>query len=295
MKCLVTGAGGQLASSLVDRAISSVEVEALSLDELDITNTDQIESVMSRLHPDVILNTAAWTDVDGAESNEEAAMAVNRDGPAFLADACARHGSQLIHVSTDFVFDGSGSRPCRVGDPTAPLGVYGRSKLAGEQMIQDRLGDQAIIVRTAWLHAAHGQNFVRTMLKIMSDRDHIKVVVDQRGTPTSTSSLADAMWELMQKNAGGLFHWTDAGETTWHEFAMAIHAEATSHGLLEHEVEIEAITSDQWPTAAKRPAYSVLDISRSEALLGRSPRPWREELVTVIESLAATNVREPNR
>jgi dTDP-4-dehydrorhamnose reductase len=133
------------------------------------------------------------------------------------------------------------------------------------------------------------------MLKIMSDRDHIKVVVDQRGTPTSTSSLADAMWELMQKNAGGLFHWTDAGETTWHEFAMAIHAEATSHGLLEHEVEIEAITSDQWPTAAKRPAYSVLDISRSEALLGRSPRPWREELVTVIESLAATNVREPNR
>ena len=295
MKCLVTGAGGQLASSLVDRAVPSIQVEAMSVDDLDITNSEQVNSVVARLRPDVIINAAAWTDVDGAESDESSAMAVNRDGPAHLAEACARHGSRLIHVSTDFVFDGSGSRPCRVDDPTAPLGAYGRSKLAGEQAIQDRLGQDAIIVRTAWLYAAHGQNFVRTMLKIMSDRDHIKVVADQRGTPTSTNSLADAMWQLQEGDAKGVFHWTDGGEATWHEFATFIHDTAISNDLLDHEVQIEAITSDQWPTAAKRPHYSVMDISGSEEFLGRSPRPWRDEVAAVVESLAAMEVQRPNR
>ena len=223
MKCLVTGAGGQLASSLVDRAGPSIQIDAVGIDELDITNAEQVEAVVSELRPDVILNAAAWTDVDGAESDEDAAMAVNRDGPAHLADACARHGSRLMHVSTDFVFDGSGSSPCKVEDPTSPLSVYGRSKLAGEKAVRDRLGSEAVIVRTAWLYAAHGRNFVRTMLNVMSQQDHIKVVADQRGTPTSSNSLADAMWQLLDCDAKGLYHWTDAGESTWHEFAMAIH------------------------------------------------------------------------
>ncbi|MCH2153786.1 MAG: dTDP-4-dehydrorhamnose reductase [Phycisphaerales bacterium] len=293
MKCLVTGAGGQLASSLVDRASPSIQIDAIGIDQLDITNAVEVDAAVDHIRPDVILNAAAWTDVDGAESDESLAMAVNRDGPAHLAEACARHGSRLIHVSTDFVFDGSGTTPCRIDDPTSPLTVYGKSKLAGEQAIQERLGAEAVIVRTAWLYAAHGQNFVRTMLKVMSERDHIKVVADQRGTPTSSTSLADAMWQLLDCGATGLYHWTDAGEATWHEFAVAIHEEACSHDLLDHHVEIQAITSDQWPTAAHRPHYSVLDISRSEEILGRSPRSWRQELVDVIRSLAATEVQGP--
>ena len=287
MKCLVTGAGGQLATELVRRAPGGSDVQALDIDTLDITDQSAVDARFDEARPDVVFNAAAWTDVDGAEADEDAAMAVNRDGPAHLAGACARHGSKLVQVSTDFVFDGTGSRPCRINDAPSPLGAYGRSKLAGEVAIRDRLGDSALVVRTAWLYSAHGRNFVRTMLNLMMQRDHLKVVADQRGTPTAAGSLAGALWDLVASGAGGVFHWTDAGEATWHEFAECIRDTARGQGLLDHDVTIEPITTADWPTPATRPAYSVLDITATEALLKRSPRPWSEEVADVIGELAA--------
>ena len=293
MKCLITGAGGQLATELVRRGPRSAELHALDIETLDITSPQQVRDRFKAIQPDVVFNAAAWTDVDGAETNEAVAAAVNRDGAAHLAEACEQHGARLVHVSTDFVFNGLESRPYRIDDPTAPLGAYGRTKLAGEEVVRSRLGDSAIVVRTAWVYAAHGRNFLRTMLDLMSRRDHLKVVSDQRGTPTSAGSLAGALWDLLEADASGLFHWTDGGEATWHEFAGGIHDAARDRGLIDRDVTIEAITTSEWPTPAARPAYSVLDLSHTETVLGRSPRHWREEVHTVIDELAAAAAGEP--
>lgn len=292
MKCLITGAGGQLATELVRHAPRSSELHVLNIETLDITVSQQVQDCFTSIQPDVVFNAAAWTDVDGAETNEEAAAAVNQNGPAHLAEACKQHDARLVHVSTDFVFNGQATRPYRVDDPTDPLCAYGRTKLAGEQAIQTTLGDSAIVVRTAWLYSAHGHNFLRTMLDLMSRRDHLKVVADQRGAPTSAGSLAGALWNLLEADAAGLFHWTDGGEATWCEFAGGIHEAARAGGLLEEEVTIEPIPCSEWPTPATRPAYSVLDVTKTEAVLGRSPRHWREEVQAVIQELAAAAAGE---
>ena len=286
MRCLVTGAGGQLATELVRRAPAGHDVQAMDIDMLDITDRAAVLSCIEDLRPGVVFNAAAWADVDAAEADEDAALAVNRDGPAYLSEACSHHGARLVHVSTDFVFDGMGSRPCRIDDTPSPLGVYGQSKLAGEQAVLECLGDAALVVRTAWLYSAHGQNFVRTMLGLMMQGDHLKVVADQRGTPTAASSLAGVLWELVDLNAGGLLHWTDGGEATWHEFAEFIRDTARQQGLLDHDVVIDPIPSTEWPTRAQRPTYTVLDITVTEDLLKRSPRPWREEVADVVGELA---------
>ncbi|MCH2133842.1 MAG: dTDP-4-dehydrorhamnose reductase [Phycisphaerales bacterium] len=292
MNVLVTGAGGQLATELIRRAPGAAEVEALDIEQLDVTSSSRVRDCLESIRPAVVFNAAAWTDVDGAEANEDEALAVNRDGAAHLADACGEQGIRMVHVSTDFVFDGTSTRPCRIDDPTSPLGAYGRTKLAGEAAVLDRLGDAGLVVRTAWLYAAHGRNFLRTMLNVMSQRDHLKVVADQRGTPTSAASLATALWDLVAAGASGIHHWTDGGETTWHEFAVCIRDTGRAEGLLDHDVTIEAISTSDWPTPATRPAYSVLDTSVTEALLGRSPRPWSEEVRDVIGELAAAAAGE---
>ncbi|MEE2906876.1 MAG: dTDP-4-dehydrorhamnose reductase [Planctomycetota bacterium] len=292
MKCLITGAGGQLATELVQHAPRSAELHALDIETLDITVPQQVRDCFASIQPDVVFNAAAWTDVDGAETNEDVAAAVNQYGPAHLAEACKEYDARLVHVSTDFVFNGQATRPYREDDPTDPICAYGRTKLAGEQAIQSTLGDLAIVVRTAWLYSAHGHNFLRTMLDLMARRDHLKVVADQRGTPTSAGSLASVLWDLLQAGATGLFHWTDGGEATWCEFARGIHDAAHTGGLLDGEVTIEPIPSSEWPTPATRPAYSVLDFTKAEASLGRSPRHWKEEVQAVIQELAAAAAGE---
>jgi dTDP-4-dehydrorhamnose reductase len=286
VKALIIGAGGQLATELLRLAPESAEVEALDITALDVTRRDEVIQTVAQHQPNVVFNASAWTDVEGAETNEAEALKVNGDGPGNLAEACGLVATRLIHISTDFVFDGSADSPYGVEAPPAPLNAYGRTKLAGEQVVRERLGNDGLIIRTSWLYSACGHNFVRTMLRLMQQRDRIEVVADQHGTPTSARSLAGALWRLAAIGTGGVLHWRDGGETTWHGFASHVLAAGTAAGLLDRPVEIVAVTTAARPTAAIRPACSVLDISETEAILAASPRPWTDEVDDVVAELA---------
>ena len=243
--------------------------------------------LVRRVAPDVVVNAAAYTAVDRAETDVEAAFRVNAAAPSALAGACAREGSLLVHFSTDYVFDGSGTRPYREDDPTAPLGVYGASKLAGEQAIRDS-GARHAILRTAWVYAAHGKNFLLTMLRLGAEREGVRVVADQVGAPTPAHWIADVTAELVRQgsDASGTWHVTAAGQASWHAFAKALFEEAHAAGLLARLPGVEPITTKEYPTPARRPAYSVLDTGRLRADFGVEPPQWREALRAVIAQLA---------
>ena len=243
--------------------------------------------LVRRVAPDVVVNAAAYTAVDRAETDVEAAFRVNAAAPSALACACAREGSLLVHFSTDYVFDGSGTRPYREDDPTAPLGVYGASKLAGEQAIRDS-GARHAILRTAWVYAAHGKNFLLTMLRLGAEREGVRVVADQVGAPTPAHWIADVTAELVRQgsDASGTWHVTAAGQASWHAFAKALFEEAHAAGLLARLPGVEPITTKEYPTPARRPAYSVLDTGRLRADFGVEPPQWREALRAVIAQLA---------
>ncbi len=283
MKAVITGAGGQLASCVVKTAPEDVEVVALTRADLDITDAAAVGAMMESLAPDLIFNCAAYTDVDRAEAEPDAAFAVNADGSANVAQAATRLGARLVHVSTDFVFDGSTSTPYVPEARTAPLNVYGASKLAGERKILDE-GSEALIVRTAWLYAMGYRNFVGTMLRLMNERSEIRVVADQVGTPTHGPTLARGLWQLAGRGASGIYHLTDAGVASWYDFAEGIKDEARQAGLLAADPAIVPISSSEYPTAAKRPPYSVLDKDRTWAELGWRPRHWRAELRDALQS-----------
>ncbi len=289
MKCLLTGAGGQLATELARCAPADVDVRSMSIESLDITSPDQIASHFESIRPDVVINAAAWTDVDGAEENESEAATINSHGARLLAESCRAHSARMIHVSTDFVFDGRSGTPYPPDAETSPLSAYGRTKRDGERAILETLPSSGLVVRTAWLYSSHGHNFLLTMLKLMSERNHIKVVCDQHGTPTSAASLAGTIWDLAGTSASGLYHWTDGGHTSWHGFAQAIHDIARMKGILDHDVTIEPIPGDQWPTPARRPASSVLDIASTEAIIDRTASPWEEELSSILDDIPVMN------
>lgn len=289
MKCLVTGAGGQLATELMRCAPTDVDVRALPIESLDITSPEQINTHMDSIRPDLVVNAAAWTDVDGAESHEPEATAINSEGVRLLAESCDAHAAKMVHVSTDFVFDGQSSTACLPDDEPSPLSVYGRTKLDGEKAVLETLPSSGLVIRTAWLYSSHGHNFLLTMLRLMSERDHIQVVCDQHGTPTSALSLAKAIWELAGVSESGLYHWTNGGQTTWHGFAQSIHDLARTKGILDHDVVIEPIPGEQWPTPARRPANSVLDISSTEAAIKRTAVPWEDELSTILDEILITS------
>lgn len=246
-----------------------------------------LAELVRRVAPDVVVNAAAYTAVDRAETDVEAAFRVNAAAPSALACACAREGSLLVHFSTDYVFDGSGTRPYREDDPTAPLGVYGASKLAGEQAIRDS-GARHAILRTAWVYAAHGKNFLLTMLRLGAEREGVRVVADQVGAPTPAHWIADVTAELVRQgsDASGTWHVTAAGQASWHAFAKALFEEAHAAGLLARLPGVEPITTKEYPTPARRPAYSVLDTGRLRADFGVEPPQWREALRAVIAQLA---------
>ena len=272
---LVTGAGGQLGHDLQAHLLAAgATVTAVTRAELDVTDAAAVDAVVAQARPDVVVNAAAYTAVDAAETDEDRALAVNGEGPRVLAAAAAGTGARLLHVSTDYVFDGTATSPYRPDSPTAPRSAYGRTKLAGEQAVREAYPDGGYVVRTAWVYGRHGKNFVATMARLEAERDTLSVVDDQRGSPTWSRDLAAGLVELGAADVpAGVFHATGAGDTTWCGFARAVFAE-----LGADPARVQAITSDQYPVPAPRPAYSVLS-GEEWAAAGLTPLPdWRAAL-----------------
>jgi dTDP-4-dehydrorhamnose reductase len=265
-----------------------VELHAAEHRQLDIGDAGRVEDYITNVKPDLVINAAAYTAVDRAESHATAATRVNEIGARNLASAaCSMPGTRIIHISTDFVFDGRACSPYSPTSKPAPLSVYGTSKLAGELAVLSTLERRAIVVRTAWVYAARGQNFLSTMLRLMAERGEVRVVADQIGTPTAARSLARAIWSLSRESElSGVFHWTDAGVASWYDFAVAIAEEAATANLLHRAVVVKPITTAEYPTPARRPSYSVLDTRATVAALGLEPLHWRAELRSVIGELA---------
>jgi len=277
MKVMITGAGGQLGQALQSNAPANAEIVPLARAALDIGDGDAVAAAVAALAPDLIVNAAAYTAVDKAENDEDAALRINAVAPRHLAKAAAARGARFIHVSTDFVFGGTSGVPYRPDHPTAPLGVYGASKRAGEEAVLAAHAD-ALVVRTAWVYGSTGGNFVRTMLRLMAERDEVRVVADQIGTPTYAAGLAGALWALDAAGARGIHHWTDSGAASWYDFAVAIQEEALAVGLLTRAVPVIPISTSEFPTPARRPSYSVLDKSAAIALIGAPAPHWRVHL-----------------
>lgn len=283
MKAVILGANGQLGYELQQTAPSAAEVFALGRSECDLSAPERLSELLGRMAPDVVINAAAYTAVDKAETDIDSAYAVNARGVDALAQACAALGIKLVHVSTDFVFDGNGSNYAETVQPR-PLSVYGASKLAGEQAIAAS-GASAVIIRTAWVYSAHGNNFVKTMLRLMAEKDSLGVVCDQRGTPTWANGLAEACWALAQTDAKGIYHYTDSGECSWYDFAVEIQAQALALGLLQTPIPINAIPSSSYPTPAQRPANSVLDKTRISTEQGIKIKDWQGQLNQMLRQL----------
>ena len=284
---LVTGGHGQLASALA----SQPDVTVVGRPAFDFDRPETIDAAFAAAKPSCVINAAAWTAVDAAETDPDGAARANRDGPARLARLCAEAGIPLIHVSTDYVFDGDKGAPYVETDETGPTGVYGATKLAGEQAVLAAC-PRGIVVRTAWVYSATGKNFVRTMLTLGKTRDHLRVVADQRGCPTAAADLADVVLGIARAATGGwrdeyagVFHSCGTGETTWHGFAEAIFAEAARHG--SSVPTVEPITTAEFPTPAKRPADSRLDCSKLERVFGLRQPAWQPSLARTVDRLLA--------
>jgi dTDP-4-dehydrorhamnose reductase len=285
MKALVTGAGGQLATELMAAIPEGWAAKAISEADLDIRDAAAVEAAISEFAPDLVLNAAAYTAVDRAETEREIAYAVNRDGAANLARAAARTGARMAHVSTDFVFDGRATRAYRPDDATAPLGVYGASKRDGDLAVAEA-APGALILRTAWVYSPHGGNFLKTMLRVMAARGEVRVVADQIGTPTSAATLARALWGLALAGAEGIHHHTDSGVASWYDFAQAIAEDGVAAGLLATLPRVVPIGTADYPTPARRPAFSVLDKTSTWAVLGGPFPHWRVAMREVMARLA---------
>lgn len=284
-RVLITGAGGQVGRMLLETRPDGCEVIACAHADLDIAAGDAVRDCVAHHRPAVIINAAAYTAVDKAESEPAAAQRINADGPGNLAAAARDCGARLIHISTDFVFDGAASAPYRPDSVTHPLSVYGKTKRDGEQAVLEALPERSTIVRTAWVYAATGANFVRTMLRVMGANKTVRVVADQVGTPTAARFLAQALWSIAcNPEIRGIHHWTDAGVASWYDFAVAIAEEGAELGLLPPDVIVTPIATADYPTPARRPSYSVLD-KRSLASFGLSPVHWRQRLRSVLKEL----------
>jgi dTDP-4-dehydrorhamnose reductase len=282
MRVLITGANGQLGGALERLAPAWADINAIDVDDCDLNDVPMLRARLVVEAPELIINAAAYTAVDKAESDENLARAINADAVAAMVEAMADTGGKLVHVSTDFVFDGEASAPYAPSAARNPLSAYGRTKAEGE----DHLRPEDLLVRTAWVYEAGGANFVRTMIRLMNERDELAVVADQTGAPTWATGLARTIWSLVEKGATGTYHHCDDGAATWHEFAVAIAEEAHALGLITRIPTIRAITSAEYPTLARRPAYSLLDCSATRAFLGDAPMPWRDNLRLMLKEEA---------
>lgn len=278
MKVLITGSNGQLGTALARSKPDGVEIELSDLADLDLTDHAAILARISASRPDIVINCAAYTQVDKAESDAELAEKINAGAVASLVAALTQTGGKLVQVSTDFVFDGKTHAAYVPGDKRNPLSVYGSTKAQGE----DHLRDQDILVRTSWLYGSGFPNFVNTMIRLMKERDELSVVADQFGAPTFTAGLADCLWGLIEKQASGSFHHSDTGTASWYDFAVAIQEEALTLGLLDRKIKVAPIATSQYPTPAIRPSFSLLDCSATRSLLEAPAVHWRENLRTML-------------
>ncbi len=289
MKIFITGASGQLGRELLNTCpITSKNsiIKALTSNELDITQRQMTIFEIDGFRPDVIINCAAYTAVDKAESEPDRALEVNAIGPENLAVAAAKINARLIHISTDFVFDGKKSFPYEPQDSTNPLSIYGQTKLEGEKIVLKTIPERSVVIRTSWLYSAYGHNFVKTMLRLIAERPVIAVVADQIGSPTWANGLAKAVWSFVLKpELTGIYHWSDAGVASWYDLAHAILEEARLLGILNTHTEITPIKTSEYPTAAKRPSFSVLDTTSARKALGIKASHWRVELRKMLKEL----------
>jgi dTDP-4-dehydrorhamnose reductase len=290
MKLLIIGSNGQLGWELGRQGQEQgFDILPLDLPEFDLTDSAELKRVVSQTGASLVINASAYTAVDEAESEPDTAFAVNRDGPAHLAALCHERGIPLIHVSTDYVFDGTKKGFYKETDPVSPMGVYGRSKAEGERAVRERL-DEHLIIRTAWLYGIHGNNFVKTMLRLGRERETVQVVADQYGCPTYAADLAEAILGIASRIAEkrtiawGTYHYCGRGVTTWHGFAEAVFDEAKRYDSFRVKT-VAPITTQEYPTPAKRPANSALDCSLIEERFGVRTRPWHEGLVRMIPLL----------
>jgi dTDP-4-dehydrorhamnose reductase len=290
-RVLILGAKGQLGNCLNDIEPEGFEVTYADIEECDLTDPDAVRDYIGDVDPKTIINCSAYTAVDKAEEEEALAYRINRDAVQYIADNCGQD-RRLIHISTDFVFDGRKTTPYLPGDTPAPLGVYGASKLAGENAALNTIPEQVMVIRTAWLYSIYGVNFVKTMLRLMAEKDEISVVNDQRGSPTYAGGLAEVIWDVLVKDcfAAGIYHWTDAGNVSWHDFALAIQAEGRRLGILTRTIPVRAIPAENYPTAATRPLYSLLDSGKLLQQTGREGTPWHDNLVGMVLAFDATHV-----
>jgi dTDP-4-dehydrorhamnose reductase len=285
MRVLVLGGGGQVASAVVAAAPPQHQVVAKTRAELDIGNEMAIKRALAETGAQWVVNAAAYTAVDLAEDQPVQAIAVNDTAVGVLAGTTSAAGCRLLHLSTDFVFDGKSNRAYLPADQPNPLSVYGVSKLGGERRVLTAAGS-GIVLRTAWVYAAAGRNFVLTMLRLMHEKDQVSVVCDQIGAPTWAAGIAAAIWGLIEAGVpGGVYHWTDLGVASWYDFAVAIQDEALARGLLSRAVPITPIPSAAYPTRARRPAFSVLDTGSTRALINVPARHWRYNLRTMLDGI----------
>ncbi len=301
MRILLTGANGQVGRELSNcSGQRGFEVLALERSDLDITDPASVRREVNRSGVSLVVNTAGYTAVDEAESEPELAFAVNRDGPAYLASACEKVGIPLVHISTDYVFDGQKQGSYLVTDPVSPLGVYGKSKAAGEVAVREHLPEH-VILRTSWIYGVHGHNFVKTMLRLGREREVVQVVADQYGCPTYAADLAETILRVAaqvlegRQVHWGTYHYCGKGVTSWHGFAEAIFNLARKYVPLKVK-QTEAITTAEYPTPAKRPTNSSLDCSVLAKTFGVHPQPWAESLAQMLEVLfSVEKSKNPHR
>lgn len=286
MTVVVIGKNGQLAYELAQTQPSDVSAYFFSAQELDVTNQSQVNNTLNELQATIVINASAYTAVDKAESDEQAAYAVNAKGPEYLAIACKEIGARLIHISTDFVFDASKNTPYDAIDATNPLGVYGASKLAGCKAITQHHAANSVIIRTSWVYSSHANNFVKTMLRLMAEKPELGVVSDQIGSPTWAKGLAKACWGFAQNNEFGIYHYSDLGVASWYDFAVAIQNLAINKGLLQKAIPIKPIKAAAYPTPAKRPAYSVMNTDDTYAVLNMQGVHWQAALGEMLNELS---------
>ncbi len=289
LRLVVTGLKGQVVSALIERAPRDVEITAIGRPQLDLGLRDAVLVSLRHTRCDAIINAAAYTAVDKAESEPDVAMRVNGDGAGHVAEAAAELGVPLLHVSTDYVFDGLATRPYREDDATAPVTAYGRSKLVGEEKVRAAHANH-VILRTAWVYSPFGANFVKTMLKLGETRDELNVVADQYGNPTSAIDIADALLAIARRlpddaspDLRGVFHFAGEGDGTWADLAEAVFATAQKHG--RNPVRVNRISTAEYPTPARRPMNSRLDHTKITALYGLKPPSWRVSVASCVSRL----------
>jgi dTDP-4-dehydrorhamnose reductase len=286
VRVIVTGAGGQLARELVATAPTGVELRSVSRAECDITDLATVEQIFGSFRPDIVVNTAAYTAVDAAEENRELAFSVNARGAQNVAKVARGLGAQLIHISTDYVFDGRRSTPYPPDAPPNPISVYGATKAKGETLVLGA-APNAVVVRAGWLYSTTGKNFLVTILTALRASRPLSVVSDQTGCPTSAREFATAIWRMPSVGIRGICHWANSGSATWYDFAREIAQIAQRLDVLREVPHIQPVTTREYPRAARRPVYSVLDTTTLVGLLKASPSTWQQALAKDMRDGAA--------